>query len=102
MPQPQDPPDWKVTPQQTVTITLPVGVKSADASSAAEAQTLDVWKSCTGWRYPADDDTFMLKQAPLSVSAAVRIPIVLSRLCNARTVLLNDTVSNKLVSNSSL
>ena len=56
----QDPPTWTVAPRQTVTIALPAGV--ADG-------TFDMWRSCTGWRYPADDDSFLVKQAPVAVSS---------------------------------
>jgi galactosylceramidase len=72
----QDPPDWHVAPQQTVTIALPAAVRTT-----AGAQTLDVWKSCTGWRYPADDDSFMLKQAPLTVSTAGDVTFVAEVNC---------------------
>ena len=59
----QDPPgQWAVADSQTVTITLP-----AVAGSPA-ARTMDVWRSCTGWRYPADDDSYMEKLPSLSVT----------------------------------
>jgi hypothetical protein len=32
--------------------------------------TLDVWRSCTGWRYPADDDSYMIKEEPVVVSSS--------------------------------
>ena len=55
----QDPPDWTVS-QQTVDIALPT--HSGPDEDVTEHATLDVWRSCTGWRYPADDDSYMIKQ----------------------------------------
>lgn len=54
-----DPPDWDVKPQQTATFTLPL---SSDA-----AAHLEVWRSCSSWRYPADSDSYMQRQKDLPV-----------------------------------
>ena len=63
----QDPPGpWAVAGVQAVTIALPAGLVSA---GGAAARSMDVWRSCTGWRYPADDDSYMQKLAPLVVLA---------------------------------
>ena len=60
----QDPPDWTVSPQQTVTIAIP--------ATAASHTSLDVWRSCTGWRYPAMDDSYMVGRG--SVKSCSRTP----------------------------
>ena len=69
----QDPPDWKVLPRQTVTIALPAGVLGAESDHSSGLKALAVWRSCTGWRYPANDDSFMVKQAPVPVSSSGHI-----------------------------
>lgn len=67
-----DPPDWTVEPLQTVKIELPVSVTdccSRYGKDGGASRMLDLWKSCTGWRYPAHDDGYMMKQTPVKVSS---------------------------------
>ena len=73
----QDPPDWTVAPQQTVTIILPETATSARSSRAS----LDVWRSCTGWRYPSDNDSYMVKQQPAAVSPSGRVTFIADVNC---------------------
>ena len=73
----QDPPDWTVSAQQTVTVALP----AASTSGPGSPTSLDVWRSCTGWRYPADDDSYMLKQAPVPVSESGHVTLVADVNC---------------------
>ena len=73
----QDPPDWEVEARQNVTITLPSSVLKARGGLA----TVDMWRSCTGWRYPADNDSFMIKQPPLSISSSGRVSFVANVNC---------------------
>ncbi len=64
----QDPPDWTVSSQQTVAIALPT--RTGPSEEVVKHVTLDVWRSCTGWRYPADDDSYMIKEEPVVVSSS--------------------------------
>ena len=70
-----DPPDWTVSPQQTVTIALP------DAAADAGHAQLQMWRSCTGWRYPADDDSYLIRLQPLAVSSAGEVTFVADANC---------------------
>jgi hypothetical protein len=42
---------------------------------------LEVWRSCTGWRYPADDDSYMVKLANIPISTAGNITFTAARDC---------------------
>jgi hypothetical protein len=75
----QDPPDWSVV-RQTVTIALPAGFGQAHRDGGV-APSLNVWKSCTGWRYPANDDSYLIKQAPLEVSSTGQVQLVAEVNC---------------------
>eukprot|EP01052_Picozoa_sp_SAG31_P056334 SAG31_NODE_16072_length_724_cov_1.147200_1_plen_216_part_10 len=73
----QDPPDWKVVPSQIVTVALPASItEGRDAM-----RVLDLWRSCTGWRYPADDDSFMVKQAPVPVDETGQVTFIAEVNC---------------------
>ena len=82
-----DPPDWTVSPQQTVTIALPENATRRRAAGSGGDHddvgyvSLDVWRSCTGWRYPADDDTYMVKQEALHVSASGHVTFIADVNC---------------------
>ena len=68
-----DPPDWNVSATQVVAIALPF--------KAAEGVSLDVWRSCTGWRYPANDDGYMVKLPSITVSSAGTATLTAHRNC---------------------
>ena len=68
-----DPPDWTVAPTQSATFVLP-------AAAAAAADHLEVWRSCSSWRYPADDDAYMQRLADLPVANG-SVTLVADRNC---------------------
>ena len=49
-----------IAPSQTVTIVLPTALPSISGPKRFE-----VFRSCAGWRYPADDDDYMVKLADI-------------------------------------
>lgn len=77
-----DPPDWEVAPNQTVTISLPGNEMEAST-------TLQLWRSCTSWRYPADDDAYLMRvgdvvsvNSTVTFSAAVNCYYTLTTVLN--------------------
>ena len=73
-----DPADWAVDPQQTVTIAVPTHLR---AVSTTEAKRLQVFRSCSSWRYPADDDGYMLRLDDITATADGSITFVADRDC---------------------
>lgn len=73
-PDPRSP--YQVAPSQNVTVTLPPVV------AAARPGQLEVWRSCIDWRYPAVDDGYLVRLAPVSVSPAGAVSFTVNRHCS--------------------
>lgn len=58
---------------QTVTVSLP--------ANAVQTGPLELWRSCTSWRYPADDDDYLVHVGQVPVSAAHSVTFVASVNC---------------------
>ena len=67
--------DYPVDEHQKVTIALPT-------NTAASGETLDVWRSCYSWRYPADDDAYFVKLDPVLVTAEGTVTFTAERDCS--------------------
>ena len=92
-----DPTDWTVAQQQTVTVNLPA---AALTMAVATPTTLDVWRSCTGWRYPANDDGYMERLDPIMVSAAGAVTFTADRDCYYTLTTVKGAVKPSLPTSS--
>lgn len=68
----------EIAPTQIVTIILPEELKG---TARAARKEFEVFRSCTGWRYPANDDDYMIKLSNIAASAAGNITFTATRDC---------------------
>ena len=72
-----DPSGYNVAASQNVTLLLP-----ERGTAAAGRETLDVWRSCIGWRYPAADDQYMIQLDSIVASADGAFTFTAERDCS--------------------
>ena len=72
-----DPSGYNVAASQNVTLLLP-----ERGTAAVGRETLDVWRSCIGWRYPAADDQYMIQLDSIVASADGAFTFTAERDCS--------------------